>query len=362
MGATETLYATMTSLIDPGDEAVLISPAFDIYSAQVQMAGGACKYVPLRLQEDSNQPGEQGGYIVASLFAWYASSPAHDIIPAPLFCAVWKLDMAELAAAFSEKTKVLLLNSPQNPTGKCLSAEEYADIRAILERWPRVVVVSDEVYEHMIYEGKPHVRTAAQPGYWDRTLTVSSSGKTFSVTGWKIGWAVGPEQLVKGLILTNQWVQFSVSTPAQHAIAKCLDDADQPYGGHPSYYAWLNAQYTAKRDVLMKGLEDAGLRPVAPEGGFFIIADTRDVVVPDKYLGLKTKACPEGVSRDWALCRFLTEEIKVAAIPPSAFFEGEDKALAANMARFAFCKQDETLAEACTRLQAIKKHLKTQQA
>lgn len=230
--------------------------------------------------------------------------------------------MAELASAFNDKTKVILLNAPQNPTGKTFSPEEYAGIAAVLAAWPRVVVVSDEVYEHMVYAGVPHVRTASQPGFWDRTITVSSSGKTFSVTGWKIGWAVGPTELIKGIILSNQWVQFSVSTPAQHAIAACLEEADREHKGHPSYFDWLNAQYTAKRDVLMEGLRNAGLQPVAPQGGFFIIADTRNVCVPAHYLSLKTKACPEGVTRDWALCRFLTEEIKVAAIPPSAFFEG----------------------------------------
>lgn len=294
VGATETLYATMQSLIDPGDEAVLISPAFDIYSAQVQMAGGVCKYVPLRLVPSATQPGQQE----------------------------WKLDMEELAAVFTDKTKVILLNSPQNPTGKTFSAAEYASIASILAKWPKVVVVSDEVYEHLVYDGKEHTRTAAQPGFWDRTITVSSSGKTFSVTGWKIGWAVGPEHLIKGVVLTNQWVQFSVSTPAQHAIAACLDEADKPYLGHPSFYAWLNAAYSAKRAVLMEGLRRAGLQPVAPEGGFFIIADTRNIQVPDKYMKLTTKAAPV-MRRDWAFCRFLTEEIKVAAIPPSAFFEGE---------------------------------------
>lgn len=172
----------------------------------------------------------------------------------------------------------------------------------------------------MLYD-RPHVRLASLPGMYERTITVSSSGKTFSVTGWKIGWAVGPEYLIKGLILTNQWVQFSVSTPAQHAIAMCLQQADQPYEGHESYYAWLNAQYVRKRDMLMKGLREAGLFPVAPEGGFFIIADTSNINVPESHMAVTTKAAPV-MRRDWAFCRFLTLEHKVAAIPPSAFFEG----------------------------------------
>lgn len=328
VGATETLFATMQALLDAGDEAVLISPAFDIYSAQAQMAGATCKYVPLRAVPDADRPGQ----------------------------LVWKLDLAELRAAFSERTRVLLVNSPQNPTGKIFSAEELQGIAAVLSDFPQVVAVADEVYEHLIYDGRPFTRLANLPGMWERTISVSSSGKTFSCTGWKIGWAVGPEHLIRGVILTNQWVQFSVSTPSQHAIAAALDAADTPYEGFPTYYAWLLAQYTRKRDILMAGLRAAGLQPIAPEGGFFIIADTRNIAVPERYMALKTKAAPV-MRRDWAFCRFLTEEIKVAAIPPSAFFEEPDKDIAANMARFAFCKEDASLHEACRRLLALREHV-----
>lgn len=331
VGATETLFAAMQSLLDPGDEAVLISPAFDIYAAQVALAGGEAKFVPLRLTPDAAAPGGQA----------------------------WTLDAGELAAAFSPRTKVLLLNSPHNPTGKAFTAAEYAAVARVLARWPRVVAIADEVYEHIVHDGRAHVRLAAQPGMFDRTLTVSSSGKTFSVTGWKIGWAVGPARLVRGIVAANAWVQFSVSTPAQAAVAAALDAADAPYEGHETYYAWLRAQYARKRDALAAGLAAAGLRPVAPEGGFFIIADTRDVVVPPAFLALSSPAAGATMPRDWALCRWLTEEVKVAAIPPSAFFEGADKALAANMARFAFCKEDASIEEAVRRLAAVRGALRT---
>ena len=323
VGASETIYATMQSLIDEGDEAILISPAFDIYSAQVQMAGGICKYVPLRLKTNS-----QGK-------------------------TIWSLDMQELRKAFNDKTKVILINSPHNPTGKCFNKEELTEIANIVKDYPRVIAIADEVYEHMVYDNQEHIRLANIPGMWERTISISSSGKTFSITGWKIGWAIGPEYLVKGLILTNQWVQFSVSTPSQQAVAWCLDQADQPYEGYPNYYAWLNAQYTRKRDILMKGLKEAGLTPVAPEGGFFIIADTSNMQVPDEIMKLKTKAAPI-MRRDWAFCRNLTLKYQVAAIPPSAFFEEEDKDLAKNMARFAFCKEDSSLHEASRRLKALR--------
>ena len=333
VGASETLYACMMALVDPGDEVVLISPAFDIYSAQVQMAGGTCRYVPLRLVDVPVEPG-----------AGASATPLRQ---------EWMLDMAEFAAAFNANTRVVLVNSPQNPTGKCFDLQELEQMAAVVRRFPRVVVVSDEVYEHMVFDGRSHVRMATLPGLWDRTLTVSSSGKTFSVTGWKIGWAVGPEHLVRGLVLTNQWVQYSVSTPAQHAVALCLDVADRPYEGFASYYAWLNAQYARKRDVLLRGLRVAGLTPIAPQGSFFIIADTRNVAVPAAHMAVTTKAAPV-MRRDWAFCRFLTLELKVAAIPPSAFFEGADKDLAHNIARFAFCKEDASLVEACRRLRALR--------
>ncbi len=361
VGASETLYATMQSLIDPGDEAILISPAFDIYSAQVQMAGGVCKYVPLRLKADPKGSGKQGEFFVlrARLHrrACVVPPPHHSLthsIPFLHSPAVWSLDMAELRAAFTERTKILLINSPQNPTGKCFDTDELTAISAILSDFPRVVAISDEVYEHMLYDGRAHTRLATIPGMWDRTITISSSGKTFSVTGWKIGWAVGPPHLISGIILTNQWVQFSVSTPSQQAIAWCLARADEPYEGYPSYYAWLNAQYTRKRDILVNGLRAAGLTPVMPEGGFFIIADTSNINVPEEHMAVTTKAAPI-MRRDWAFCRYLTLEHKVAAIPPSAFFEGEEKALAANMARFAFCKEDASLHEACKRLLGLRK-------
>ena len=321
VGASETLFAAMQALVDVGDEVLLISPAFDIYSAQVVMAGGVCKYVPLRPVGD---PGSQS----------------------------WSLDMEEFAGAFTDRTKVVLVNSPHNPTGKCFSMEELSQMSEVIKRHPRVVVVSDEVYEHMVYAPREHLRIATLPGMWERTVTISSAGKTFSVTGWKVGWAVGPANLVGGIITTNQWVQYSVPTCTQYAISLCLDAADQPYEGFPNYYAWLNAQYVRKRDILNKGLLDAGMTPIAPEGGFFIVADTSKVIVPEKYMKETTKAAPV-MTRDWALCRYLTIEHKVAAIPPSAFFEGKDKDIAKNIARFAFCKEDSVLAAACGRLAGV---------
>ena len=193
---------------------------------------------------------------------------------------------------------------------------------------------------------------------WDRTLTVSSAGKTFSVTGWKIGWVVGPAALVRGVILTNQWVQFSVSTPAQEAVAECLAFADRPYEGHADYYAWLTARYAGKRAVLAAGLAAAGLPPMTTEGSFFIMADTSAVDIPAEYLARTSAACGPVMRRDWAFCTFLAHEVGVIAIPTSAFYDECDKHLADGVARFAFCKEDASLEEACRRLLKLRAWLK----
>jgi len=193
---------------------------------------------------------------------------------------------------------------------------------------------------------------------WERTLTVSSAGKTFSVTGWKIGWALGPAALVRGVIVTNQWVQFSVSTPAQQAIADCFSRAAQPYEGCATYFAWLAARYARKRAVLCAGLAAAGLPPITPEGAFFVMADTTAVDVPPAYMARTSAACGPVMRRDWAFCTFLAHEVGVIAIPTSAFYHERDKALADGVARFAFCKEDASLEEACRRLRKLRPFLK----
>jgi aspartate/methionine/tyrosine aminotransferase len=197
-----------------------------------------------------------------------------------------------------------------------------------------------------------HISIASLPGMWDRTLTISSAGKTFSVTGWKIGWAVGPAHLVRSVAVAHQWLAFSVCTPMQQAIATGLVRAEQSYEGCESYYTWLNKDYLSKRDFMCDALRAAGIEPFVPEGGFFIVGDTSNIVLPEEY------AKDTSVTRDWALCRWLTKEIGVAAIPPSSFYAEETKHLAANYARFAFCKTDDTLKQAAERLLKCRQFLK----
>ena len=278
------------------------------------------------------------------------------------FCAYFittvLLNFDELENAITDNTRVLLLNTPHNPTGKMFNQHEMEQIAAIIERHPHVTVISDEVYEHIVFEPEtsPHISFATLPGMYDRTLTLSSSGKTFSATGWKIGWAVGPPHLTAAVTSVQQWVNFSAPTPNQDAIAQCLIKAREPYEGFESYYKWVAAEYKRKRGLLVDALKTAGTTPIVPNGGFFIMTDTSKIDFPASYMEEKTVAMPcDPMPRDWAMSRWMTKEVGVTAIPPSAFYDTETVHLASNLLRFAYCKGDDTILEAHKR---FKKYFK----
>ncbi len=294
VGATEALFAAMQAFIDPGDEVVVLEPFYDAYPADVVMAGGVPKFVALEPQGDD-----------------------------------WVLDFDALEAAFSSKTKAIIINTPNNPTGKVFSEAELDHIVALCERYD-ALIVSDEVYEHIAFT--PHVSIASRPGAWERTLTVSSIGKTFSVTGWKVGWAVGPSTLITPLRRTHQWISFVVATPLQAASARVLEEAETN-----GYYAELGARFRAKRDLLLAQLRNTPFRALSPQGGYFIVADSSALEFSD----------------DVALCDALPERVGVAAVPPSAFYSDAHKQLARHLVRFAFCKSDEAILEAGKRLQRL---------
>ncbi len=294
VGATEALFAATQAFIDPGDEVVVLEPFYDAYPADVVMAGGVPKFVALEPHGDD-----------------------------------WVLDFDALGAAFSSKTKAIILNTPHNPTGKVFSAAELDRIVALCERYD-ALIISDEVYEHIAFT--PHVSIAGRPGAWERTLSVSSIGKTFSVTGWKVGWAVGPSALITPLRLTHQWIPFVVATPLQAASARVLREAETN-----GYYAELRARFGAKRDLLLAQLQGTPFRTLKPQGGYFVVADSSAL----------------GYDDDVALCNALPERVGVAAVPPSAFYSDAHKQLARNLVRFAFCKSDEAILEAGKRLQGL---------
>lgn len=309
VGATEGIFATVQALVNPGDEVILIEPFYDSYPASVIMAGGTPVYVPLRGPAGSRSAAE------------------------------WVLDMDELAAAVTPRTKLIMLNTPLNPLGKVYSRGELEALAAFVQAH-NLTVLSDEVYEWMVYPPTGHVRIATLPGMWERTVTLGSAGKTFSVTGWKIGWAIAPPRLAHAVLMAHQWIPFAVSTPMQEAVAVALEQA-----GERGYFAWLGAMYQAKRDRLLGVLEEVGLTPMVPDGSYFIIVDTSTLDVP----------VPAGSRRDVAVCRWLTGEIGVAAIPPSPFYSGPHQHLTDQMARFTFCKTDDMLEEAARRLKKIRR-------
>ncbi|MDX1662506.1 MAG: methionine aminotransferase [Candidatus Promineifilaceae bacterium] len=291
-GATEALFAAVQALVNPGDEVVIFEPYYDAYVPDVQMAGGVPRFYPLRPPD-------------------------------------WRIDPERLAALFNERTRLLILNTPQNPIGKVYDEGELALI-ARLCREHDVVALSDEVYEQITFDGVRHVPLATLPGMRERTITVSSAGKTFSVTGWKIGWAVAPAPLAQAIYRAHQFITFSGAAPLQEAIAVALETAEER-----GYYDELRATYEQKRDFLGEALEAAGLTPLWPQGTYFIMADISRLGFPD----------------DVAFCRYLAAEVGVAAIPPSAFYTTPGGG--STVARFAFCKTDTALEEAARRLQQL---------
>jgi N-succinyldiaminopimelate aminotransferase len=300
-GATEALFDAILGLVDPGDEVVAFEPLYDSYAASVAMAHGALRTVLLRPPD-----------------------AAH---------ATWWFEPEELRAAFTPKTRLLLLNTPHNPTGKVFTRSEL-ELCAQLCQEHDVPALCDEVYEHLAYAPARHVRLATLPGMASRTLTVSSAGKTFSLTGWKVGWAIGPAALRGAVQAAHQFVTFATAAPLQAAVAEALRLPD-------AFFSELTTTFSARRDQLTRALTEAGLPPYAAEGSYFVIAPYTHLPGAARF------------ASDFDFCRWLTTEVGVAAIPPSAFYLPEHAAQGQGTARFAFCKKEETLAEAARRLRTI---------
>jgi aspartate/methionine/tyrosine aminotransferase len=287
-GCTEALAASFLGLINPGDEVVLIEPFYDSYPACTSMAGAVPRFVQLR----------EG----------------------------FRLDPDELRATFSTKTKAIVLNTPHNPTGRVFDSDEIQLVADLCQEFD-VFVIADEVYEEITF-GKPHLRIATLPGMWERTLTLSSLGKTFSLTGWKLGWAIGPPHLTAGLRSAHQFLTFTTPTPVQHGGVAAL-------GAPAAFFEELRRSYRSKRDLLANGLSAIGFDVHRPEGTYFLMAGFESF----------------GFDDDRAFARHMVEVAGVAVIPPSVFYNhpggGND------LVRFAFCKDEATLTEAIERLSAL---------
>ena len=285
-GATEAIFAAIQGICEPGDEIVFFEPCYDSYRPSAAMAGAVPRFVTLRAPD-------------------------------------WRFDPEELRSAVTDRTRIILVNTPHNPTGKVFSQDELEQIAGLC-RERDVLCVTDEVYEHIVYEER-HVPMATLPGMRERTITISSFGKTFSLTGWKIGWAAGPPELMGAVRAAHQFITFATATPLQHAAAAAL-------AAGPEYYAGLRDSYRARRDYLVRELTRIGFRVDPPAGTYFLCADFRSF----------------GFTDDVEFCRHLVEEIGVAAIPPSVFYANPPPP--SGYVRFAFCKRERTLAEAVERL------------
>lgn len=294
-GATEALAASLMAFVRPGDEVVMFEPYYDSYAAGIALAGGVRKVVTLRPPLD----GESG----------------------------FQFDIDELRAAITDKTKVILLNTPHNPTGKVFTRTELMQIAELaLDR--NLLVISDEVYEHLTFDGLTHIPIATLPGMADRTITISSGGKSFSFTGWKVGWACARPELIGAIRSVKQFLTFVNAAPFQPAIAVGLRLGDD-------YFDGFAAELQAKRDRLNAGLEAAGFQVFSPQGTYFSTVDIRSVGGDD--------------CRDF--CLALPERVGVVAIPSSVFYT--NKSEGKHLVRFAFCKQDHVLDAAVERLQQL---------
>ena len=332
VGATEGLFLSIMSFIDIGDEVIIIEPAFDIYLGALKMAQASIK--PVKLIPSSSD----------------------------IECSSnLELDWDTLERTISKETKAIILNTPHNPTGKVFSKLELERLASILSKFPECLVISDEVYEHLVYDESEHISIASLPEMFDRTISIFSAGKTFSITGWKIGWIVASEHIVRRMSLAHQWVVFSASTPHQETLAKSLYEANLAFKGHSSYYKWLLNHYASKRELLFGGLKDAGLKPIKPQGSFFIICPTDHYDDPkdqtQKILDINKQGLIQidnttNNIKDYNICRKLSLENKVTSIPTSAFYL--DHQSSNNWIRFAFCKDDQTIKMALENLKSLR--------
>ena len=292
-GCTEGIAAALLGLVDPGDEVVVLEPYYDSYLAMIDFAGGVRRPVTLRAPD-------------------------------------YRLDVDALRAAITPRTRLVLLNTPHNPTGTVLTRDELQAVADVAIEHD-LVVVTDEVYEHLVFDRHTHVPLATLPGMWERTLTLSSAGKSYSFTGWKVGWATGPRSLVGAVLAAKQWLTFTSGSPLQPAVAHALDH-------EPDFPAQLAASLQTRRDLLVAGLADAGLTARVPEGTYFATTDI-------SHLG-------------WAdgreFCLALPDVAGVVAIPNVAFYD--DREEGRHLVRWAFCKEADVISEGVRRLAAADLH------
>jgi aminotransferase len=299
-GSTEAMMATMMAIIDPGDEVVIFEPFYENYGPDAILSGATPRYVTLH-QPDASAP---------------AGSPQRD----------WWFDPEELAAAFNDKTKAIIINTPNNPTGKVFSKDELEMIATLCRKWD-AIAIADEIYEHIIYDGRQHIPIATIEGMADRTITLNGLSKTYSVTGWRVGWTISPPSLTGAIRKVHDFLTVGAAAPLQAAGAVALGLPDD-------YYARLAAGYQQRRDVLVDILERHRFTCYKPFGAYYIMTDISTF----------------GFADDVEFARYLVKDVGVAAVPGSSFYKTK---AGRTKLRFCFCKRDETLQEADRRLEKL---------
>ena len=289
-GSTEAMMSTMLATLDPGDEVVVFEPFYENYGPDAILSGAVPRYVTLHEPD-------------------------------------WTVDPDALAAAFNDRTRAIIINTPNNPTGKVFTRTELTTIAELCQRWD-VLAITDEIYEHIIYDGCRHVPMAAIDGMADRTVTLNSLSKTYSVTGWRVGWAIAPPGLTGAIRKVHDFLTVGAAAPLQEAGAVALSFPE-------TYYAELAAGYQRRRDMLLALLEPRGFVCFTPRGAYYVMTDIGGF----------------GFADDVEFSRYLVQEVGVAVVPGSSFYH--DPALGRTKVRFTFCKRDETLQEAGRRLQVV---------
>lgn len=310
-GAYTALSHATRAFLNAGDEIIVLEPFFDCYAPMAKIVHANVRYVPLR------------------------PNVAH-----PVSSKDYALDPQELRAAFSDKTKIIIINNPNNPLGKVYRREELEQIAGLCREFD-VLCISDEVYEWLVYDGLEHIRMATLPGMWERTLTIGSAGKTFSATGWKTGWVIGPEKLISPLQWVNAASGYTMITPLQEALSEAFDVEIAKLGKQDCYFAELPRLLYRKRDETLAVLREVGFDPIVPEGGYFVLADVSKFNVQFDN---------NDEAYDFQFVKWMTKTKGVAAIPPTAFYSPEHSHLSGKLIRFCFCKDDSTLQAAYKRL------------